>query len=248
MVGGIRRVLLDSMRRWKRDSEATLGNATCGVCVHAMHVVCTMHSEANAVFQTQEHHSKNIVHNAHCTVKPIQHSRLINTAQVALSSLQWAMAHVQSHDFFGGLTLFLSGGGRIGPPWGRCSFVSGDNVLELCTFPKISLHQCIFFFKNIFGGPPEALFEGHGRFLTTKSSMLEGSLFMQIQCRFRWWDHTCLHNLGTFWFQNFEKSTIWTWAKLLSTRIRDIVPLIVHTKFQVDILITFWIIIKKLKK
>ena len=103
MVGGIRRVLLDSMRRWKRDSEATLGNATCGVCVHAMRVVCTMHSEANAVFQTQEHNSKNIVHNAHCAVKPIQHSRLINTAQVALSSLQWAMAHVQSHDFFGGL-------------------------------------------------------------------------------------------------------------------------------------------------
>ena len=89
MVGCIRRVLLDSMRRWKRESEATLGNATCGVCVHAMHVVCTMHSEANAAFQTQEHNSKNIVHNAHCTVKLIQHSRLRNTAQVALSSLQW---------------------------------------------------------------------------------------------------------------------------------------------------------------
>ena len=84
MVGGIRRVLLDNMRRWKRDSEATLGKVTCGVCVHAMHVVCncTMHSEANAAFQTQEHNSRNIVHNVHFTVKPMQHSRLRNTAQV----------------------------------------------------------------------------------------------------------------------------------------------------------------------
>ena len=111
MVGGIRRVLLDSMRRWKRESEAaTLGNATCGVCVHAMHVVCTMHSEANAAFQTQEHNSKNIVHNAHCTVKPMQHSCIDMLLEMTMlleehsssSIVITAIAHVQSCDFFGG--------------------------------------------------------------------------------------------------------------------------------------------------
>ena len=100
---------------------------------------------------------------------------------------------------------------------------------------------------------------------------------MQIQCRFRWWDTipvppdwlSRIFKILTFWFQNFEKSTIclstyttffiFIIIKKLSTRIRDIVPLIVHTKFQVDILIIliyvdnvdiliFWIIIKKLKK
>ena len=77
--------------------------------------------------------------------------------------------------------------------------------------------------------------------------------------------HTCASRLAISDFQNFDFLISKFWKinnlsfnihnffifiiiKKLSTRIRDIVPLIVHTKFQVDILITFWIIIKKLKK
>ena len=77
--------------------------------------------------------------------------------------------------------------------------------------------------------------------------------------------HTCASRMAISDFQNFDFLISKFWKinnlsfnihnffifiiiKKLSTRIRDIVPLIVHTKFQVDILITFWIIIKKLKK
>ena len=70
--------------------------------------------------------------------------------------------------------------------------------------------------------------------------------------------HTCASRLAISDFQNFDFLISKFWKinnlsfnihtffifiiiKKLSTRIRDIVPLIVHTKFQVDVLITFWI-------
>ena len=87
------------------------------------------------------------------------------------------------------LTLFLSGGAESAPPWGFSCAV--PSLVEITTwnfanFPKISLRSfsCIFFFKNIFGEPPEALFEGHvRRFLTTKSSMVKPCWRVHFLCK-----------------------------------------------------------------